>query len=64
MMDAAAACGLVALESLIQVIPSRSKTFSMRCLPGVKAVIAWRIASCETPTVRARPAAASALETL
>ena len=63
-IDAVAACGLVALESSIHVTPLFSATTSMRWRPSVKAESALPIASCETPTVRAKPAAASALETL
>ena len=63
-IDAVAACGLVAFESSIQVIPSCSATTSMRWRPSVNSDSALPIASCETPTVRASPAAAKALETL
>ena len=45
MIEAAAACGFVALESLIQVMRSFSKTVSMRCRPGLNVVIAARIFS-------------------
>ena len=62
--DAVAACGFVALESSTQLIASAVCTVSMRWRPGLKALIALRISSCETPTVLASAAAAKVLETL
>jgi len=64
MIEAAAACGFVALESSIHVTPAWVSTSSIRWRPGVNEASALLMCSWSIPAARASPAAAKALETL